>query len=232
MLDGGSGLRIIIQRNTAAVSAGRMAGRTTLATPRRHLSQHRGGCKGSAFADALHGGAEAEVLRGGATTIRCLVRRGPIRLTAGPAATRRTIRQAGRRSTSTCLQGTGSGGDAEGDVLSNIEVVLGSPDDVLTSGPGPTRSMPGRATTRLGRGRGRYARWQGRAAIPLPMPSPPTRSPDARWQRRAGQRCRGRPGSNVEHVIGSLYDDTIAGVGAAEVLEGGAGSDPFGAGRR
>ena len=114
---------------------------------------------------------------------------------------------------------TVSGGHAEGDVLTEIENVIGSGyDDVLVGNDGANRLEGGPGADMLDGGPGSdTASYQNSAAAVL------VRLHDAsavRYGDAAGDTLAG-----IEHLTGSRHNDILAGDGGDNRLEGGDGND-------
>ncbi len=173
---------------------------------------------GGGGTDYLTGGAGADHLDGGADTDTAVYRYSLEGVTVN------------------LLTGTGSGGDAEGDTLVNIENIKGSAyDDVLTGDDGVNRlnGMSG-ADKLYGMGGddyivtgGGYDYVDGGAGID-------TVTYEDSWDRvvvnlTTGINKYGEASRdvliNVENIVGSIYDDKITGDGNANRLTGNDGND-------
>jgi Ca2+-binding RTX toxin-like protein len=126
------------------------------------------------------------------------------------------------------LIGVGVGGDAQGDILANIENVVGSQfDDRLVGDDGPNQLVGGSGNDILD-GRGGADVLVGGDGIDTVDYS---QSPDfisARLDLGQGfglGDSRGDTYFSIENVIGSAFDDELGGDGNANVLRGGDGND-------
>uniref|UniRef100_UPI00260C08C0 calcium-binding protein n=2 Tax=unclassified Novosphingobium TaxID=2644732 RepID=UPI00260C08C0 len=185
------------------------------------------GITGSDFADALYGSAIADALRSGGGDDTVYGSLGADTLVGGAGFDTADYGASDSAVDVNIQTGTGSGGHAEGDQLAGIERILGSiyddtltggsAGDALSGGAGDDTLQGGGGADTLDGGAGTdtvtYA--LSSAGIQLTLDGSSGQGGDAEGDRV----------SNVERVIGSLYDDTIIGAGAAEVLEGGAGND-------
>ncbi|KGF72480.1 hypothetical protein DO97_09000, partial [Neosynechococcus sphagnicola sy1] len=119
--------------------------------------------------------------------------------------------------------GTGSGGDAEGDVLNNIENLVGSAFDDTLVGNSVNNSLAGGAgADSLDGGAGKdTAKYSGSSAGVLVNLSTGTGS---------GGDAEGDVLSNIENLVGSACDDTLMGNSVKNSLVGGAGNDSLNGG--
>ena len=114
--------------------------------------------------------------------------------------------------------GTTRGGHAEGDVLVNIEHVLGSAHaDVLTGDAGANRLEGGAGADRLDGGEGEdWVSYRHSAAgITVNLEDGTV----------SGGHAEGDVLVNIEHITGSAYADILTGDAGANRLEGGSGAD-------
>jgi len=114
--------------------------------------------------------------------------------------------------------GTASGGEAEGDVLSGIEIIQGSgQDDLIRGDDGANRLRGGEGADTLDGGAGidtlDYSTADQAISVDLDL-----------GQGLAGE-AAGDQVSGFEVVLGSSYDDTIRGAAADETFDGGQGDD-------
>ena len=130
-----------------------------------------------------------------------------------------SYRESGAAVTVNLADSTVSGGHAEGDVLTEIENVIGSDyDDVLVGNGGANRLEGGPGADMLDGGPGSdTASYQNSAAAVL------VRLHDARAVRLGD--AEGDTLVNIEHLVGSAHNDILAGDGEDNVLRGGGGHD-------
>ena len=114
--------------------------------------------------------------------------------------------------------GTGLGGDAEGDVLSNFEGIEGSAyDDTLTGGSADDTLIGGAGADALDGGAGTDTVDYSSAAREVTV--------DLSTGTGSGGDAEGDTFANIENVTGSAFDDSLTGDAGANVLSGGAGDD-------
>ena len=136
--------------------------------------------------------------------------------------------------------GRGTGGDAEGDTLVNIEQVLGSGnDDTFLAGPGKDNVDGGGNTAAAEGGMGDTMSYElSPEAINLtlvnPDPDNPNTTPDPQADNGTGTGNKAEDQdsysiddilNNIENVIGTDYGDTITGNNQPNTLKGGGGGD-------
>lgn len=155
--------------------------------------------------DRLDGGAGADVMDGGEGTD--------------------TVSYAGSAQAVTVnlAEGTGEGGDAEGDALASVENVTGSAgDDTLTGGAGDNVLEGGAGADVMDGGGGAdTASYAGSAEAVTVNLAEGT---------GAGGDAEGDTFTSVENITGSAGDDTLTGDAEDNVLEGGAGADTINGG--
>ena len=178
---------------------------------------------GGAGADSLSGGAGDDLLDGGS---------GADRLDGGAGIDTATYAASGAGVTVDLAAGTGSGGDAEGDVLSGIENLTGSAHDDRLSGDAGANLLDGGAGDDLlvgadgadtlvggdGTDTADYSASGGGVSIDLAAGT------------GLGGDAEGDRLSGVENLTGSAHDDRLTGDGGANVLDGGAGDDTLAGG--
>jgi Ca2+-binding RTX toxin-like protein len=123
--------------------------------------------------------------------------------------------------------GTGSGGDAEGDVLQNITAVSASAyDDVLIGGEANDYFLAGSGNDVLRGGAGGDELYGGDGEDTADYSQAATGVAIALDGSvvRLGE-AQGDNLQQIEDLLGSAFNDTLAGNGLANVLEGGAGAD-------
>jgi Ca2+-binding RTX toxin-like protein len=185
------------------------------------------GLSGSAFADTLYGSVNDDILRGQGGNDTLMGSAGADALEGGTGFDTVDYSASAAAVTVNLSTGSAAGGDAAGDTLSGIERVVGSAfddsltggdtDDVLEGGAG-NDTLAGRLGADVLDGGAGYdtADYTASATgIALTLDGSLGIGGDA-----AGDSI-----VNVEHIIGSTYDDTITGVGADEFIEGGGGDD-------
>ncbi|MBL4871703.1 MAG: putative Ig domain-containing protein, partial [Robiginitomaculum sp.] len=169
---------------------------------------------GGAGDDTIEGGAGADVLDGGDGY--------DLASYVGSATSVHVTLQA-----DALTPGTGSGGDAEGDTLTNFEgiigslhsdVLVGNADDNLLIGNGGNDFLEGGAGADelLGGDGADFAVYTGSSAgVNINLETGVNSGGDA----------EGDTFDSIEYVIGSAHDDTIIGNASGNVIEGGAGAD-------
>ena len=164
---------------------------------------------GGAGNDGLWGSSGDDVLEGGA---------GADRLYGG--AGEDTVAYWGSEAgvTVNLEDGTGKGGHAEGDVMTDVENIIGSVyDDTLTGNDAANWLEGGAGADRLygGAGDDWVVYWLSDAGVTVNLEDGTGK----------GGQAEGDVMTDVENIIGSVYDDTLTGNDAANWLEGGAGAD-------
>lgn len=182
---------------------------------------------GSAFGDTLTGDDSDDRLEGGGGDDLLDGREGADTIAGGDGFD--TVDYgASAEAVAVDLLGVNIGGDAAGDVLSEVEAVLGSAGNDVLAGNNSANRLAGNAGDDLliGRGGGDsldgdtgfdtadYSGSQAGVVVDLAL-SGPQSGGDA-----AGDRL-----DDIEAVIGSGLDDTLAGDGGDNALDGGAGDD-------
>ncbi|MEO5374344.1 MAG: cadherin-like domain-containing protein, partial [Alphaproteobacteria bacterium] len=175
---------------------------------------------GSAGADTLSGAAGNDVLDGGA---------GADRLDGGAGADTATYARSSASVAVDLASGSGLGGDAEGDVLSGIEIVTGSAfDDTLMGGAGAD-TLQGGAGNDLLAGRSGADTLDGGAGLDTVTYVDATGAVtvDLASGQGSGSDAQGDRLMGIENLIGTAYNDQLYGDAQANVLEGGDGWDAF-----
>jgi Ca2+-binding RTX toxin-like protein len=167
------------------------------------------GAIGSAFDDTLIAAVTGSWLAGGAGADRLYGSSGFDVANYSASATGVTVN---------LLTGTGSGGDAEGDVLRDIDQVIGSAQaDMLTGGIGNDVFTGGGGADRIDGGAGidtaDYT--ASLAAVQVDLASGTGSGGDA----------EGDILTSIEAIEGSTFADTLAGSAGGDILMGGAGDD-------
>lgn len=196
---------------------------------------------GDAGANSINGGAGNDVMAGGA---------GADTLIGGTGTDTADYAASGAGVTVDLSTGTGTGGDAEADVLSQIESVLGSNyadlltgdgnantltggagDDSLYGGAGGDRLYGGDGNDLMQGGTG-SDRIDGGAGVDSVDYSDSTAAVNANLGTGAasGGTAAGDTLVAIENIFGSIYNDTVYGGAADNFLSGGAGNDLLDAG--
>ena len=173
---------------------------------------------GSRYGDLLTGDAGPNRLDGGAGNDRLTGNAGADTLIGGPGADTAVYADSAAAVTINLLEGTVTGGDADGDILSSIERLTGSAhDDTLTGDAGNNVLEGGPGADLLDGGEGidtaSYAASGSRVDVRLS--GTVVNHGDA----------TGDTLTNIENLTGSAHNDTLAGNGQANVLTGLAGND-------
>ncbi|MBO9695138.1 MAG: hypothetical protein J7499_02970 [Sphingopyxis sp.] len=168
---------------------------------------------GSGFGDALTGDASDNVLIGGA---------GADRLTGGAGIDTADYATSSAGVTA-LLDGTGSGGDAGGDVLTGIENLVGSGFGDVLVGDGAVNALSGGAGDDRLIGKGGADRLDGGAGFDIADFSIAGAAVTA--DLAAGTASGGVSLVAVEGLIGSAFDDVLNGDASDNLLVGGAGAD-------
>ncbi len=168
---------------------------------------------GSAFGDVLTGDAFDNVLAGGA---------GADRLTGGAGIDTADYSASGAAVT-VVLGGIGSGGDAEGDVLSEIENLVGSGFGDMLVGDGAANALSGGAGDDRLVGNGGADRLDGGAGFDVADFS--TSAAAVTADLAASAASNGVTLVAIEGLIGSAFDDVLNGDAGENLLIGGAGAD-------
>jgi Ca2+-binding RTX toxin-like protein len=222
-LDGGG--------NTAAGDTASYAGATaavnvSLATPGAQATGGAGtdtlsnfeNLLGSDYNDTLTGDGNANVLNGGAGDDTIIGGAGADTLIGGQGTDTASYAAAGA-GVAVIINGVGSAGDANGDILSGIENLVGSGFDDTLTGDGGANLIIGGAGNDTLNGQGgidtvSYAGAAGAITVTLASIAP---------------QVTGGSGtdtlSNFENIIGSGFADNLTGDGGTNTIEGGAGAD-------
>jgi Ca2+-binding RTX toxin-like protein len=185
------------------------------------------GLVGSAFADTLTGDGGANVLFGAGGDDVLAGGAGADALDGGIGVDTADYSASSSGVAVNLAGGTGQGGDAEGDALRNIETVVGSSfsdqligsglDDTLVGGAGEDLLFAGAGADHLDGGAGidssSYSDSTAAVTIDLSLGT------------GHGGTAEGDTLSGIEFVLGSAFDDTLTGDGAANFLFGLGGAD-------
>ena len=182
---------------------------------------------GSAFGDVLNGDGNGNQLDGGAGNDTLLGGAGADTLIGG-AGTDTADYSASSAGVTVYLDGTaGSGGDAAGDVLSGIEVLVGSNFNDVLLGDGNANTLNGGAGNDTliggagadvligGAGSDTASYATAGAGLTVNLGNAALNTGDA----------AGDSYSGIENLTGSSFADALFGDGSANVLDGGAGND-------
>lgn len=184
---GGSTAGVTVNLSTGTAGGGDAAGDTIIGFE---------DLAGSGFADHLTGSDSANVIEGGA---------GADTLIGGGSLDTLTYARSAAGVSIDLINGLGTGGDAQGDVFSGFEAVIGSDgNDTFLSGQGAEILNGG-----FGRDRVSYAGSVSGVTVNL----------------GAGQGAGGDTLVGIEDVEGSAADDLLTGDAGANLLRGGAGAD-------
>jgi Ca2+-binding RTX toxin-like protein len=173
---------------------------------------------GSDYNDTLTGDGSANVLNGGAGD-DTLVGDADADTLIGGLGTDTVSYAAASAGVTVIINGAGSAGDANGDVLSGIENLTGSAFNDTLTGDGGANLIIGGAGDDILNGQGgsdtvSYVGAAGSVTISLA-------SIAAQVTGGAGTDTL----SNFENIIGSAFADNLTGEGGANTIEGGAGAD-------
>ncbi len=200
---------------------------------------------GSIYADTLTGTAANETLLGGAGNDTLIGGAGADVLDGGLDTNRADYSASSAAVAINLTSGTGTGGDAQGDMLYNIQQLVGSSnndtlsgglnaetldggagDDLLSGGGGADSLIGGAGNDTLigGAGADTLDGGNGTDTVDYRVSSAGiTIALDG--SAGSGGDAQGDVLFNIEHVIGSGFDDIITGGSGADVIEGGAGND-------
>lgn len=173
---------------------------------------------GTSGDDTLSGGSDDEILAGGA---------GADTLDGGEGRDSATYAQSVSAVTIDLENGTGSGGDAAGDVLSNIENVIGSQYGDTLIGDSADNELYGAAGDDTLRGGFGYDTLNGGEGSDIADYSTAIEGIAVSLASGVGTYgdAEGDRLLSIEAVIGSNYNDTLAGGHSSETLFGGDGDD-------
>jgi Ca2+-binding RTX toxin-like protein len=187
---------------------------------------------GSTYADVLTGSAGPNTLTGGA---------GADALHGGAGIDLANYSTSTSGVTVNLLIGTGTGGHAEGDALTDIENVNGSPyDDILTGDAGNNTFTAGHGNDSLAGGGGNDNLWggaggdalDGGAGVDIANYAGSTAGVTVNLL--AGTAVGGHAGGDtftgIENLNGSAHADNLTGDGGSNAFTGGDGNDTLGGG--
>ena len=173
---------------------------------------------GSRYADVLTGDAGANRLDGGAGNDRLEGRAGADTLVGGSGLDTASYAASAAAVTVNLLDGTATGGDAEGDTLESVEGLTGSAhDDTLIGDAGNNVLEGGAGADTLDGGDGiDTASYAGSASrVDVRLSGTVVNHGDA----------TGDSLTNIENLVGSAHNDILVGNGSANALTGLAGND-------
>ncbi|MET0360870.1 MAG: calcium-binding protein, partial [Sphingobium sp.] len=173
---------------------------------------------GTARNDILHGGSGSETLEGGAGNDLFTGSAGADTLDGGADFDTVDYSQSAQGVTAYLDGRSGVGGDAAGDVLRNIEKIIGSAhDDSLTGDAGDNILRGGAGADRIDGGAGvdTVDFSDSGVGVSLYLDGRASHGGDA----------EGDTYANMEIAIGSTHDDRLVGAAGAESLYGGEGND-------
>ena len=178
---------------------------------------------GDAGNDLLYGGSENDTLAGGT---------GSDVLSGGSGTDTADYSASGSGVTVNLATGTGSGGDAAGDTLSGIEVVVGSGfNDSLTGDGGANTLDGGAGNDTLAGGAGSDSLIGGTGTDTADYSASGSGvTVNLGTGVGLGGDAAGDTLSGIENVTGSAYGDSLTGDGGANTLDGGAGNDTLAGG--
>ena len=182
---------------------------------------------GSRHNDTLTGDGKANVLKGGGGGDRLSGGAGADRLDGGAGWDTADYSASDAGVNVDLSKGAGSGGHAEGDILTNIENVTGSNHNDTLTGDGKANVLKGGAgADRLSGGGG--ADWlDGGEENDTADYSASDAGVNVNLSTGAvsGGHAEGDRLTNIENLAGSRHNDTLTGDGKANVLKGGVGAD-------
>ena len=178
---------------------------------------------GDAGNDLLYGGSENDTLAGGT---------GSDVLSGGSGTDTADYSASGSGVTVNLATGTGSGGDAAGDTLSGIEVVVGSGFNDSLTGDGGANTLDGGASNdTLAGGAGSDSLIGGTGTDTADYSASGSGvTVNLGTGVGLGGDAAGDTLSGIENVTGSAYGDSLTGDGGANTLDGGAGNDSLAGG--
>lgn len=220
---GSSGAGVVVDLANGAASGGEAAGDRLVGIE---------GVRGSGFADTLSGDDGADWIGGGAGDDRIDGRGGDDLLVGGAGADTliggtgfdsADYSGSGGAVTVDLVAGTGSGGDAEGDVLAGIENLAGSGFGDVLIGDGAANALSGGDGDDRLAGKGGADRLDGGAGIDIADFS--TSASMVTADLAAGTASGGVSLVAIEGLIGSAFGDALNGDAGDNRLVGGKGAD-------
>ena len=218
-LDGGAGLDTAAYKHSSgAVRVNLSKGTNTGGHAAGDTITNIENLSGSRYNDTLTGDAKANRLDGGSGHDRLTGGAGADVLVGGPGNDAAYYASSAAAVTVNLLDGTGTGGDAEGDTLDSIENLSGSAFEDSLTGNARNNVLSGRAgadTLDGGDGTDTVSYSGSRAGVTVNLLTGAGERGDAQGDRL----------SNIENLIGSRYNDDLTGDTGNNVLRGGAGDD-------
>jgi len=182
---------------------------------------------GSGYADTLTGDANANNIQGDAGNDTIEGRGGADMLDGGEGVDTLSYNNSLAKISISLLSGIGQGGDAEGDIVSNFENVIGSLFDDVITGDANSNNIQGNIGNDVIEGKGGADTLDGGIGIDTVSydSSPFGVLVDLSTGVGSGGDAQGDIILNFENVVGSKFDDTIVGDDKDNTLEGGSGAD-------
>ena len=219
VLDGGDGLdTAAYTHSSAAVTVNLLNGTNTGGDAASDTITNIENVSGSRYNDTLTGDTKANRLDGGSGHDRLTGGAGADVLVGGPGNDAAYYASSAAAVTVNLLDGTGTGGDAEGDTLDSIENLSGSGhDDTLTGNAGNNVLEGGAGADTLDGGEGiDTASYSGSASrVDVRLSGTVVNHGDATGDTLTG----------IENLIGSAHNDILAGDRQANTLAGLDGND-------
>ena len=220
-LDGGGqdaiGDTVSYLNATAAVVVSLAAGTATGGAGSDTLSNFEN-ITGSSFDDTLTGDGGANRIDGGAGNDLLIGGAGADTLSGGNGTDTVSYASAGA-AVAVTINGTGTLGDASGDVLSSIENLIGSDYNDTLTGDGLANVIDGGLGSNIINGAG------GIDTISYASATGPMTVNILNGGTNATGGGRSDQLSNIENIIGSTFADNLTGDGLDNVIEGGLGND-------
>jgi Ca2+-binding RTX toxin-like protein len=224
-IDGGAGTDTASYRSASGgvsvaleTSAGSASGQASESDGSADILRNIESAEGSQFGDTLAGSSGANVLLGLGGDDALSGLGGADVLDGGAGADTASYASSGAAVMVNLATGTGSGGDAQGDTLVNIENLVGSAfADVLTGDAGSNVLTGGAGADILNGGAGfdTASYLSSGAAVMVNLATGTGSGGDA----------QGDALVSIENLVGSAFADTLAGDAGSNVLTGGAGAD-------
>lgn len=232
---------VAVNLSTGLGSGGHAAGDVLAEIEHLIGSTYNDSLTGDAGNNALDGGSGNDVLAGGG---------GNDSLIGGAGTDTADYSASGAGVTVNLTSGTGSGGDASGDVLTQIENLLGTTyADILTGDTAANAVTGGAGSDSLYGGAGNDSLYggddndllqggtgsdslDGGAGVDAVDYSDSTAAVNVNLSTGSGSggTAAGDVFANIENIFGSIYNDTLYGGGGNNSLSGGAGNDYIDAG--